>query len=158
MSTRVSPFASFFYRCSDSCHLPPSPTVRNQFRSHCLLKLSLEGDFTPDITWCLVRAVVAETAVVEFAGRPICCPRAVLSLVGPHLSHFPSWARAHPLPRISGCTHMASQNLKLFSSHLYRPIPGLTPSRPTPGSPLPHPHSTGLRRTQDCGGRSTGPQ
>lgn len=65
-----------------------------KFRAHCLLKLSLEGDFTPNVTWCLVRAVMAETAVVEFAGRPTCCPRAV-----PSLSHFPSWAHAHPLPK-----------------------------------------------------------
>lgn len=134
MSIRVSPSASFLYRCPDSCHLPPSPTVRNQFRSHCLLKLTLEGDFTPNVTWCLVSAVTAETAVVEFAGRPICCPRAELYLVGPHLSHFHPGLLLTRFPRSSGCTHLASQNLRLVSLHHYIPIPGL-PSHPTPSSP-----------------------
>lgn len=129
MSIRVSPSASFLYRCPDSCHLLPSPTVRNQFRA--VFSSSL-WNFTPNVTWCLVRAVKAETAVVEFAGRPTCCPWAVLSLVGP---------QPFPLPILGSCSP-ASQGLVVVHIWLHRtssysaytstyPFLDLLPSRPT---------------------------
>lgn len=131
----MNPSASFLYWCPDSCHLPPSPTVRKQFRSHCLLKLSLEGDFTPNVTWCLIRAVTAETAVVKFAGRPTCCPGAVLPLVGPQPFPFPILGSCSPAPHRLVVKHIWLHRTSSYSAYIST-YPFLDSKFSTASSPL----------------------
>lgn len=109
ISIHVSPSASFLYWCPDSCHLPPSPTVRNQFRSHCLLKLSLEGDFTPNVTWCLIRAVTADgSGGIRWKAHLL-----------PQGSTLPGWSMPFPLPILGSCSP-ASQGLVVVHIGLHR--------------------------------------